>query len=43
MHTGDMWRVFIPSDLAYGATGAPDAGIGPNQDLIFDLQLVSFN
>ncbi len=42
MVTGDDWQVFIPSALAYGSTGPPPL-VGPNQDLIFDLQLVSFS
>ncbi len=35
------WRVYIPSDLAYGPTG--QGNVGPNEDLIFDLQMVSFS
>ena len=42
MDTGDDWRVFIPSALAYGVAGSPPL-VGPNEDLIFDLQLVSFS
>jgi FKBP-type peptidyl-prolyl cis-trans isomerase FklB len=38
MHEGDKWRLFIPSDLAYGEQGPP--GIGSNQVLIFDVELV---
>jgi len=32
------WKVFIPSDLAYGETG--NNSIGPNESLIFDVQLI---
>ncbi len=32
-------RVWIPSELAYGKSGAQDR-IGPNQDLIFEMELV---
>jgi len=40
MPTGSKWKVFIPSDLAYGANGAGPK-IGPNATLIFDIELVS--
>ncbi len=38
MKEGDKWRLYIPSDLAYGENGPPN--IGPNQILIFDVELV---
>lgn len=38
MKAGSQWRLFIPSNLAYGAQGVP--GIGPNQTLIFDVTLL---
>ena len=40
MPTGSKWKVFIPSDLAYGDRGA-GGKIGPNATLIFDVELVS--
>jgi FKBP-type peptidyl-prolyl cis-trans isomerase FklB len=40
MPVGSKWRLFVPSDLAYGARGGGDA-IGPNATLIFDIELVS--
>jgi FKBP-type peptidyl-prolyl cis-trans isomerase FklB len=40
MKEGAKWRLFIPSNLAYGAQGAGDA-IGPNSALIFDVELIS--
>lgn len=39
MHEGDKWRLYIPSDLAYGPNGAGDV-IGPNMTLIFDVELL---
>lgn len=40
MPVGSRWQLFIPSDLAYGATGAPP-DIGPEATLIFDIDLIS--
>ena len=38
MVAGDHWRVYIPSAMAYGTAGsAPN--IGPNEDLIFEVEL----
>ncbi len=37
MKEGAKWRLFIPSNLAYGSQGVP--GIGPDQTLIFDVTL----
>ena len=42
MHEGDKWQVFIPSELAYGEKGAGN-DIGPNETLIFDIELISVN
>ena len=39
MPTGSKWQVFIPSELAYGTRGA-GANIGPNETLIFDIELL---
>jgi FKBP-type peptidyl-prolyl cis-trans isomerase FklB len=38
MKEGSKWRVFIPSDLAYGPRGP--APIGPNATLIFEIELL---
>ena len=38
MKAGAKWRLFIPSQLAYGPQGA--GPIGPNQTLIFDVELL---
>lgn len=39
MEVGSKWRLFIPSDLAYGENGAGDA-IEPNSALVFDVELL---
>ncbi len=39
MPVGSKWRLFIPSELAYGVHGAGDV-IGPNEALIFDVELL---
>ncbi|MGZ5998843.1 MAG: FKBP-type peptidyl-prolyl cis-trans isomerase [Rhizomicrobium sp.] len=41
MREGDRWHLVIPSDLAYGARGAGDGLIPPNQVLVFDMELLS--
>lgn len=40
MKEGAKWQVYIPSDLAYGPRGA-GGEIGPNEVLIFDIELLS--
>lgn len=40
MKAGAKWRLFIPSNLAYGPNGAGNI-IGPNSTLIFDIELIS--
>ncbi len=42
MKAGSKWRLFIPSQLAYGPNGAGGV-IGPNQTLIFDVELLEVN
>lgn len=40
MKEGAKWQIYIPADLAYGPRGA-GAAIGPNEALIFDIELLS--
>ena len=40
MVEGDVWEVVIPPELAYGAQGA-GANIGPNETLVFEIELIS--
>jgi FKBP-type peptidyl-prolyl cis-trans isomerase len=41
MREGDQWHIVIPTNLAYGARGAGQGAIPPNQTLVFDLTLVT--
>ena len=43
MQVGDKWRLFVPSDLAYGLSPRPGGKIGPNAVLIFEVELLSIN
>jgi peptidylprolyl isomerase len=40
MSVGDKFRFFVPPELGYGAEGTPGGPIGPNETLIFDVELI---
>ena len=40
MKEGAKWQIYVPSELAYGPQGA-GANIGPNETLIFDIELLN--
>lgn len=40
MKPGETYRFYIPSDLAYGQSGTPGGPIGPDQALVFDVELL---
>ena len=42
MKVGDKWRLFVPSELAYGPDGA-SAAIGPNSVLVFEVELLGID
>jgi FKBP-type peptidyl-prolyl cis-trans isomerase FklB len=39
MREGDSWELVIPAGLAYGADGAGNGLIPPNQVLVFDMEI----
>ncbi len=41
MSEGDKFRFFIPPSLGYGEVGTPGGPIGPNEALIFEVELIA--
>lgn len=41
MPVGSKYRLFIPSEIAYGATPRAGSPIGPNAVLVFDVELLN--
>ena len=42
MKVGSKWKLFIPSELAYGPN-SPGGSIGPNSTLVFEVELISID
>jgi peptidylprolyl isomerase len=40
MKVGDKFRFYVPPQLGYGQSGTPGGPIGPNEALIFDVELI---
>jgi len=40
MRVGEVWELYIKPELAYGANPRPGGPIGPNQALVFQLELI---
>jgi FKBP-type peptidyl-prolyl cis-trans isomerase len=40
MPVGSKWRLYVPSDLAYGSHGAGGV-IGPDASLVFEVELLA--
>ena len=43
MQVGDTYRFYLPAEIAYGEAGTPGGPIGPNQALVFDVELLGVN
>nr|WP_268802338.1 FKBP-type peptidyl-prolyl cis-trans isomerase [Amphiplicatus metriothermophilus] len=40
MSEGDKFKLYLPPELAYGETGTPNGPIGPNEALVFEVELL---
>ena len=40
MNVGDKYKFYIPPALGYGEGGTPGGPIGPNQALVFEVELL---
>jgi FKBP-type peptidyl-prolyl cis-trans isomerase FklB len=43
MPVGSKWKLFIPSELAYGENPMQGSPIEPNSVLIFEVELISID
>jgi FKBP-type peptidyl-prolyl cis-trans isomerase len=41
MPVGSEWRIFVPSNLAFGARGESFHGVGPDATVIYDLKMLA--
>jgi peptidylprolyl isomerase/FKBP-type peptidyl-prolyl cis-trans isomerase FklB len=42
MRPGDVWMLYVPPKLGYGAEGTPGGEIPPNSVLVFKIELIDF-
>ncbi len=43
MPVGSKWKVYLPSEIAYGANPRPGGIVKPNMALIFEIELISID
>jgi FKBP-type peptidyl-prolyl cis-trans isomerase FklB len=43
MPVGSKWKLYIPTELAYGENPTPGGVIEPNMAIIFEVELISIN
>ena len=43
MPVGAKWKIYLPTEIAYGASPRPGGVIKPNMALIFEIELISIN
>jgi FKBP-type peptidyl-prolyl cis-trans isomerase FklB len=43
MTVGSKWKLWIPANLAYGDRSPGGGVIGPNETLVFDVELISID
>ena len=41
MREGAKWELVLPPELAYGAQGNSELGVGPAETLIYEIELIS--